>query len=266
MKILSPRCLAEESDEYWSQTAKNVADFYNAPSTQYYREMEIDLFKTYFKDLKGKKLLKLDLWNEVNNTRILVWAAQQKAEVYGLDISSYIVNAAKKTFKDANLKANLIQSDMRDIKFPSNSFDFVYSMGTIEHVPDYNKAIKEIYRVLKPGGTAIIGVPNKWDPFLRPVMIWFLTLFNKYPYAPEKCFSFCELKKAIESSGLTVTDKSGILFMPGFLRIVDIFCYKKIKPLCKLTKAILWPFRRLESKKSFKKHGYLIAYVCKKPK
>lgn len=264
MKTLSHQCSFEKSDKHWSKVAKDMCHFYDAPSTQHYREMEISLFKTHFGSLKGKKLLKLDLWNEVNNTRILIWAAQQGAEVYGLDISNYTVESAKKTFEEYNLKANLIQSDIRNIKFPSNEFDFVYTMGTIEHIPDYEKALKEIYRVLKPGGKAIIGVPNKWDPFLRPVLVWILTLFNKYPYAPEKCFSMRELKKIIEKNGLKVIDKTGILFIPGLLRIIDIFFYKKARILCNLTKITLAPFRKLEKKKIFKRHSYLIACICKK--
>lgn len=264
MMTSSHQCSPKELNERWSKISKKMGCFYNAPSTQHYREMEISLFKTYFGNLQGKKLLKLDLWNEVNNTRILIWAAQQGAEIYGLDVSDYIVNSAKKNFEEHGLKANLIRSDVRNIKFPSNNFDFVYTMGTIEHIPDYEKALKEIYRVLKPGGKAIIGSPNKWDPFLFSILIQILIFFNKFPYAPEKCFSMKEFKKLIEKNNFEIIDDTSILFVPGLLRIMDIFFYKKAKVLCCLTKMMLAPFRALEKKKIFKKHGHLIVCVCKK--
>jgi ubiquinone/menaquinone biosynthesis C-methylase UbiE len=47
------------------------------------------------------------------------------------------------------------------LPFKSNSFDCVYSVDVIEHIPDDNKFINENTRVLKSGGTLIIGTPNK---------------------------------------------------------------------------------------------------------
>jgi len=49
--------------------------------------------------------------------------------------------------------------DIQDIKYPDNTFDFIYCSHVLEHVPNDQKAIKELYRVLKPGGSALIMVP-----------------------------------------------------------------------------------------------------------
>lgn len=51
--------------------------------------------------------------------------------------------------------------DIQDIKYPDNTFNFIYCSHVLEHVPNDQKAIKELYRVLKPGGTALIMVPIK---------------------------------------------------------------------------------------------------------
>ena len=49
--------------------------------------------------------------------------------------------------------------DATALPFPDASFDVVTALDVIEHVDQDEKAIEEIYRVLKPGGTAIITVP-----------------------------------------------------------------------------------------------------------
>jgi ubiquinone/menaquinone biosynthesis C-methylase UbiE len=43
-----------------------------------------------------------------------------------------------------------------NLGFGQNAFDAVYSFGVLHHTPDTEKAIAEVYRVLKPGGIALI--------------------------------------------------------------------------------------------------------------
>jgi SAM-dependent methyltransferase len=52
-----------------------------------------------------------------------------------------------------------VQADVTDLQFDANSFDFVLCLHVLEHVPEDRKAISELCRVLRPGGTALIQVP-----------------------------------------------------------------------------------------------------------
>ena len=49
--------------------------------------------------------------------------------------------------------------DIQDIPYPDDYFDLIYCSNVLEHVEDDAKAMNELYRVLKPGGTALILVP-----------------------------------------------------------------------------------------------------------
>ncbi len=51
--------------------------------------------------------------------------------------------------------------DIQNIKYPEDTFDFIYCSHVLEHVPHDQKAMKELYRVLKPDGSALIMVPIK---------------------------------------------------------------------------------------------------------
>lgn len=265
MKTSSNQWSPTECNKYWNKQEKKYGDFFHAPTTQYYLNGEKRLFKEFFGNLKGKKLLKLDLWNEVHNTRILMWAEKQGAITYALDISDQITNKAKNNFYKNGLTSRFATADMRNIPFKKNTFDFIYTMGTIEHIHEQDQAIKEIKRVLKPGGIAIIGVPNKHDIFLRPLMVNVLTTLNIYPYGMEKSFTRKELGKIIEKEGLKIIDESGLLFIPGGIRILDIWLNQKIKPLCKITGTISKIFNKIEQKiKPLRKHGYMIACIAQK--
>ncbi|MDQ2830286.1 MAG: methyltransferase domain-containing protein [Chloroflexota bacterium] len=53
----------------------------------------------------------------------------------------------------------MVKTDICDMPFPTDSFDVIVCMHVLEHVPDDRQALRELYRVLKPGGWAIVQVP-----------------------------------------------------------------------------------------------------------
>lgn len=250
----------------WDEIARTMPDFSGAPSTLYYRECEIELFRRHAGELRGKKFLKLDLWNEAINTRILKWVSDQGAEVYGMDISHVVSRRAYDNAAADGSDKEFVRADIRELPYAENSFDLVYTMGTIEHIDEYRHAIEEIRRVLKPGGRAIIGVPFKYDIFLRPLLVAVLEAFGKYPYAPEKSFSPAELKKDVSDAGLTVRHRTGILIVPGILRMADVFFHIHKIPLTWMTGFMVRPFAWLEKKWRWPGNlGYLLTVVADKP-
>jgi SAM-dependent methyltransferase len=67
------------------------------------------------------------------------------------------------TTTDLNSPIADVKADISDLPFPDNEFDFIICNHVLEHIPDDTKAMQEIYRVLAPGGTAILQVPYKAD-------------------------------------------------------------------------------------------------------
>ncbi len=53
----------------------------------------------------------------------------------------------------------MVKMDITDIQYPDNSFDAIYCSHVLEHVPDDRRAMREFYRVLKPGRWAVLQVP-----------------------------------------------------------------------------------------------------------
>ena len=245
---------------FWNEVGNQFPDLEGADSTAGYRADEQRLFNDYLGPLDGLRIMKTDLWDEAKNTRILCWAASQGAECHGVDISFPIVRRAKAEFGSASLRAP--RADVRRLPFRDASFDAVYSMGTVEHFDETDEAVAEIARVLKPGGRAIVGVPNRWDPFLRPLMVALMYRLGLYGYGFEKCYSRKALREMLRRAGLRVEDESGILFIPGWLRILDLVCHTWCRPLSRITGSLSRIFSRLANRfPVLHRHGYLIVAV-----
>ncbi len=255
--------------EFWARVGERFPDLEGAASTRYYADNERRLFTEHLPPLEGLKVLKTDLWDEAKNTRILAWASRQGARAYGIDISLPTVIQARSAFDAGPGARHCLQgavSDVRDLPFRDGSFDAIYSMGTIEHFDESDRAVEEMARVLRPGGRAIVGVPNRYDPFLRPLLATGLQAIGLYGYGYEKSYSRRALKQMLERAGLIVVAETAILFIPGWLRMLDLACHSWCRPLAAVTGAFVGPFVFLDRHvPAVRRHGYLLATVALKP-
>lgn len=248
---------------FWSSVGETFPDLGGAASTRFYADNEQRLFREHLSPLEGLRILKTDLWDEAKNTRILAWAAAQGGTAYGVDISLPTVRQAHAAFTHTRLGG--VVGDVRDLPFASGSVDAVYSMGTIEHFDETERAVQEIARVLRPGGRALVGVPNRHDPFLRPLLVAALHAVGSHPYGFEKSYSRRALREMLERAGLTVEAETAILFIPGWLRMLDLACHTWCRPLAAITGACVWPFVALDRHvPAVRRHGYLLATLARK--
>ncbi|NLA24823.1 MAG: methyltransferase domain-containing protein, partial [Bacteroidales bacterium] len=68
-------------------------------------------------------------------------------------------------YTTADLKSPIadIHFDVMDIPLEDNSFDVIFCNHVLEHVDNDITAMKELHRILKPGGWAVMQVPLNWD-------------------------------------------------------------------------------------------------------
>ncbi|MFH1452885.1 MAG: class I SAM-dependent methyltransferase [Armatimonadota bacterium] len=140
-------------------TGSDIIGYFN-----YYDEMRERseppefLSKIYrFSEFKDKKVLEIGC----GNGYILSKYAKAGAECFGVDISEKAVEVSLERFKLERLIAKLKVAEAENLPFEDNSFDLVCSMGVLHYTKDTQKAVKEIHRVLKPGGEAILMFYHK---------------------------------------------------------------------------------------------------------
>ncbi len=109
--------------------------------------------------------------------------AQEAAYVCGIDIEpERLGEFAARAMSVSNVSVG--QAFGERLPLRDASFDVVFCIETLEHVADERLTLRGMYRVLKPGGSLVLIVPNKWYLFethgLRPR--W-LKKSNRYPFA-----------------------------------------------------------------------------------
>lgn len=82
--------------------------------------------------------------------------AEYAKHVTGIDLSAAAVKFAKRHYT----KPGFLVMDAQDLRFPDESFDFVFSSENFEHLPDQAAHLAELRRVLKKGGICFLATPN----------------------------------------------------------------------------------------------------------
>ena len=138
--------IPQDSREFFEETKKYRYSLY-----PYFQNlMEFDKYR-------GKKVLEIGVGQGVDHSQF----AKNGAIMYGLDLTPRHIQITQKRFDVLGLKSDLLVADAEELSFSSESFDLVYSCGVLFLVPDIEKAVNEIYRVLKPGGKVIALFYNK---------------------------------------------------------------------------------------------------------
>ncbi|QGS68816.1 demethylmenaquinone methyltransferase [Oceanobacillus sp. 143] len=136
-------------------------------------------------------------------------AVGASGEVVGLDFSQNMLSIAEQKKKDLNLSnLELIHGNAMELPFEDHSFDYVTIGFGLRNVPDYMTVLKELYRVVKPGGKVVcletsqptmLGFKQLYFFYFRYIMPLFGRLFaksyNEYAWLNESTREFPDKQK-----------------------------------------------------------------------
>lgn len=114
-------------------------------------------------DIQGKLLLDLGCGAGENS----VYFAKKGARCVATDYSPGMVDVALKLAAANGVTIEGRTANAMALNFPDNTFDLVYASNLLHHIPDPKIALKEMHRVLKPGGKACFWDPLKHNPVIN---------------------------------------------------------------------------------------------------
>jgi ubiquinone/menaquinone biosynthesis C-methylase UbiE len=144
------------------------------------------------------------------------------AKVTLYDFDENALNSARINLKGYNIEIH--QGSVHEIPFPSNTFDKIILTEVLEHVPQENKGLDELYRILKPGGLLAMTVPNYNFPFFWDPLNWIMQNIFHYPikkspfedffagiwYGHLRLYKADDLRKKLEEHNFQVKDMRAV--------------------------------------------------------
>lgn len=166
-----------------------------------------------------------------------IFLANRFKEVYGIDVNPTDIAIAKKVYHQKNIMYFIASAT--SIPFPDNHFDRVVCIEVLEHVKDHKQAIREIARVLKPGGIGIVTVPSENYPFTYDPINWICErLFARYfpiglwGFGHHRLYTMNKLERLFNHAGLVAIQKKYLLhFVSGLVE--NYYLINLLQPLTK---------------------------------
>lgn len=183
----------------------------------------------------------LDLCCGTADWTIMLAKRYPHAEVTGLDFSQEMLKIAQQKIADSGVtNATLMTGDAMDLNFADNSFDVVTIGFGLRNVPDANQVLREIMRVLRPGGQLICLeafkvqtpiVKTGWKLYFNKIMPLMGKVFAKsqpeYQYLDDSVNKFVSIKQLaqmMQDVGFKTIEVDNLMFKAAAIHLA-------IKPL-----------------------------------
>ncbi len=181
----------ELTELYFNRTA---ADYDNSHDGKFVRCMYQEILDRAG-SIKGNHILDLGCGN---GNVIELLKSRREADYYGLDLSEKMIEEAEKRFQG---QVHLAVGDAEGLPYENNTFDLIICNASFHHYTHPEKAVEEIKRVLKPGGTLILGDPTLPGRLLTKILSFFLKYSNS---GDAKIWHKKDITKLFEHHGFAV--------------------------------------------------------------
>ncbi len=192
------------------------------------RTVHLELVRRWLGGRVPRTVLKTDLYEEAfGSDHVLFDLAPGAKCVVGIDINYGTVAAARERCQSADFL--FLSSDVRALGFETASFDLVFSNSTLDHFEtqiELRASLKELARVVRPGGFVVITLDNPWNP-LYPLLRWAMRL-RCAPFTLGCTASRPQLRTWLSECGLEPLHHGWLIHNPRMLSTALFLALRKI--------------------------------------
>jgi len=155
-----------------------------------------------------------------DGTLLRVFAHHGAARLAGCDMDPRMVARARAEASGEGVAVDLSVASTLALPYPDASFDVVTCITVLAFVADVGAAIREMARVLRPGGRLVIGDLGKWSVWAarRRIRGWFGAAF----WRGARFRTGSELARLVRDAGLTVGAVEGAIFFPPWTKLARL--------------------------------------------
>lgn len=152
--------------EFWATGADAAARFAAEEKARDTFEPHLAAFAR-FADGEGRDVLEIGVGMGADHVR---WARARPRTLVGIDLTRRAAGFTAARLALEGLRSTLAVADAERLPFADGTFDIAYSWGVLHHSPDTVRAVAEMHRVLRPGGTARVMIYHRRS--LTGYMLW----------------------------------------------------------------------------------------------
>jgi SAM-dependent methyltransferase len=156
----------ESCGETYAVGSERAEQLRSHARTRYALEPYIPAFAR-FEEGTGRRVLEIGVGMGADHVE---WARHRPALLVGLDFTSRALDHTKARLHVEGCESRLLRADAEQLPFAEGSFELVYSWGVLHHSSDTAQAIREVHRVVAPGGIAGDDLSPKLDR-RRPAVV-----------------------------------------------------------------------------------------------
>lgn len=194
---------------------------------------EIPLWRTYCDQIhqawirhctgpiRFERTLKTDLFEEALGHGLSDFLLQSSNRLVGIDVSPFI--ASRASHRHPGLQTRI--ADTRALPFPDHAFDRIVSVSTLDHFEsraELHRSLRELVRVLAPGGQLFLTLDNPANPLIALRGLLPPEAFGHshlLPYRVGPSLNARELRHVLEALGLKVHDVTHLMHLPRILSL-----------------------------------------------
>ncbi len=207
------RFTIEEVRDFWDSVADEyVHDGQSLAETHFQR---FDRAFAHFQPSDGMRAL--NIWSRNGEAVDYFRRRAPQIELVNAEVSPRMIEKARTSYPNEAF----VNTDLRSLPFADDEFDFILSLETLEHAPDPLGFLRELARVLKPGGRLVLSCPPAMAEL--PLRLYEMFLPN-HGEGPHRFLSSREVKSLLHAAGLELKLHESTLFIPAgprFLRRFD---------------------------------------------